>query len=138
MRSRRTLDAISAHARSLEPERPGETLCKMHADVCAQRQLAIREQKMRAFVVRHSVLRIHAVVVFAMLFLVAALFRHFPVLGVVEIISAITAVAGLVIGASTYSIGKALGSVPTRNDAWSPSKKLSTLDDPPRAQGRHR
>ena len=108
MRSRRTLDAIPAHARSLEPERPAETLCEMHADVCAQRQLAIREQKMRAFVVRHSIFRIHVVVAFAMLFLVAVSFGSSPILADAAIIPAMIAVASLITFASTYCIGKAL------------------------------
>lgn len=109
MRSKRALKAISAHASSLGQEPADETLCRLHADVCLRRQTAVSEQKMRTFVVRHSVFRIHGVVVFAMLLLVAALFGHSPKLQHVEIIPAILAVTGLIIVASTYCIGKALG-----------------------------
>jgi Fe-S cluster biosynthesis and repair protein YggX len=107
--SRRNLDAISTHARSLDEERQGNAINQLYADVCAERQREVREQEMRNFVIRHSVFRIHGVSAFVMILLVCVSVGRSAKAGQVEIVSAMITIAGLIIAASSHSIGRALG-----------------------------
>ena len=109
MPSQRTLKAISAHARSLDQQGHEDTLSDQYADVCVQRQIEVREQELRDFVVRHSVFRIHGVSALAMALLVWVVSARFELLNHAEIVLAVITVASLVIAASAYSIGIALG-----------------------------
>jgi len=59
------LDHISKHGRQLPSEKWEQHQSSLHEDVCARRQIEFSDQKLRSFVVRHSVLRIHCVSAFA-------------------------------------------------------------------------
>lgn len=81
---------------------------RCHADVCLTRQIEIQDQKLRSFVVKHSVVRIHCVVLFALILLAAELFGPVRVHVSGEVFTAFMIVAGAAIAASTRSIGRAI------------------------------
>jgi hypothetical protein len=60
-------------------------------------------------VVKHSVVRIHGVVVFALTFIAVHLLTPVRVHVSGDVLAALMIVASLVIGASTRSIGRAIG-----------------------------
>jgi hypothetical protein len=101
------LEEIAAHARFLDSS--GQvTLSRAHAEVCVRRQVDSREQELRSFIVKHSVVRIHFVVAFAMVLIAGELFLPVRPHGGREVLVALITVAGLVIRASTRTIGRAV------------------------------
>jgi hypothetical protein len=104
-----TFDAISVHARSLQDIEGKTSLVSMHAEVCAKRQIEIKDQELREFVVKHSVMRIHCMLVLAMILIAMELFG--PVRA--DALAAFVAVASLVIATSTKSIARALANQQT-------------------------
>lgn len=80
----------------------------MHAEVCARRQIEVKDQELRSYVVKHSVIRIHCIVVFAIIVLAVELFRSSLFHGDGHALAAVIAIVGLVIAASTRSIGRAV------------------------------
>jgi uncharacterized membrane protein len=80
----------------------------MHAEVCARRQIEIKDQELRSFVVKQSVIRIHCVVVFALALIAAELFGLFRAHGSGNALAAFIAITSLVIATSTRTIGGAV------------------------------
>jgi hypothetical protein len=83
-------------------------LSGLYAEVCARRQIEIRDQELRAFVVKQSVIRIHCVVAFALTLIAAELFGLFRAQGSVDALAAFIAIASLAIATSTRTIGRAV------------------------------
>ena len=69
------LEAIDAHACSLRHGEPETIRSQMHADACAKRQIEVRDQQLRSFVVKHSVIRIHCLVGLACIIIALALLQ---------------------------------------------------------------
>ena len=103
-----TLDAISAHAGSLDKTDGAADLTAMHAEVCSRRQIEIKDQELRSFVVKQSVIRIHCVVAFALVLIAAELFGLFRADARGNALVAFIAVASLAIATSTRTIGRAV------------------------------
>jgi hypothetical protein len=80
----------------------------MHAEVCAQRLIDSKDQELRSFVVRQSVIRIHCVVAFALALIAAELFGLVRGHGNGDALAAFIAIATLVIATSTRTIGQAV------------------------------
>jgi hypothetical protein len=80
----------------------------MHAEVCARRQIEIRDQELRSFVVKQSVIRIHCVVAFALTLIAAELSGLLRAHGSGNALAAFIAIASLVIATSTRTIGRAV------------------------------
>jgi hypothetical protein len=80
----------------------------MFADICAKRQIEIQDQELRSFVVKHSVVRIHCVVAFALTLIGLELLRPAQVHANEDVLGALMAVASLVIALSTRTIGRSV------------------------------
>lgn len=102
------LGAISAHARSLDAIGSVANLSTVHAETCTQRQIDIKDQELRSFVVRQSVIRIHCVVAFALTLIAAELFGPVRAQGSGDALGAFIAIASLVIATSARTIGRAV------------------------------
>ena len=83
-------------------------LAGVHAEVCARRMIEIRDQELRAYVVKQSVIRIHFVVAFSVALITAELFGLFRAQGSGDALVAFIAIASLVIATSTRTIGRAV------------------------------
>jgi hypothetical protein len=102
------IEALSFHARELGDAK-GETVqSRLHEEVCRRRQAEAHAHELRRFVIKHSVFRIHYIVVFAMVVIGIALFRPAGVHVDRDALVAFIGIASLVIAASTRSIGKAV------------------------------
>jgi hypothetical protein len=99
-------DAIRAHARSLHDSGREEIRSRLHAEVCSNRQIEVLDQKLRTFVVKHSVIRIHCVASFMLILIAAEVFGPVQVRG--RLLAAFMLLAAAIIAASTRSIGKAI------------------------------
>ena len=77
-----------------------------YAEVCATRQIELRDQRLRSFVVRHSVVRLHCVLVFVIVLLAVALIRTVRA----EVFAGALMLASMFIAASTKSINGAISS----------------------------
>lgn len=95
-----TVDTIASHAACLQDDKAVADLLEMHAELCATRRIEMEDQKLRSFVVKHSVYRMHVVVVFGLITLAKIADR--------EVLAAVVTVVGLVTAASTRSIGSAV------------------------------
>jgi pyruvate carboxylase len=105
----------------------------MHARICARRQIEVRGQELRAFVVKQSVVRIHCVVAFAMLLIAAELFGLARGHSDGQILAAFIAVATFVIAASTRSIGCSVEAMKMENILRAP--KAATVKATPAKAG---
>ena len=101
-------DAIAAHAHSLERHSGGAYESQVYADVCARREIEIRDQELRSFVVRRSLLQSHFVVGFAMILAVIALLGPPRIRFGPDVLAAFITFAGFVIAGSTSSIKTAV------------------------------
>jgi hypothetical protein len=82
----------------------------MHADACAKRKIEIQDQELRAFVVKHSVVRIHLLFGFAAVLLVSLLLGPVHRATSDDSFATFMVFAGLVIVASTRNIAGAVAS----------------------------
>ena len=104
-----TLEAIGAHAHSLRDVDGEISRSRMHADICASRKIEIEDQKLRSFVIKHSVVRVHFLVAFAVILILSLLLGPARVELGENIFEAFMLFFGLVIVASTRSIARAVG-----------------------------
>jgi len=102
------MKAISSHARSLGAIPAEAALIRKQADICEQRRIAFQEQQLRAFVVKHSVVRIHCVLACAMIFIAAEMVGLPRVLADQALLTALMCIATLAVIASTRTIVEAL------------------------------
>ena len=105
----RALESIAVHARALEEVGGETTRNELHAEVCARRQIAFRDQELRAFVVKHSVVRIHWVVAVSLGLIAIALFACVGGQVTEDVLKALVLVASSAIGSSVWSISRAVG-----------------------------
>jgi hypothetical protein len=77
-------------------------------EVCLARQLEIRKQELRTFVVKRSVSHIHFVLGFVMLMTIAGLLAPSRFHDLAGLLTALISLAGVVIAASTRSTGRAI------------------------------
>lgn len=87
----------------------GETdRSRIFTEICAKRQIEVRDQELRSFVVKHSVVRIHCVVAFVLTLIGLELLRPAQVQANEDVLAALMTVAGLVIALSTRIIGRSI------------------------------
>lgn len=104
-------ELTSSHARALQAAELEQRQSALHADVCARRQIELGDQKLRSYVVRHNVLRIHCVFVFIIVIMALTLAR--PIRA--ELLAGALMLAGIIVAASMRSISTAISSNPTEN-----------------------
>jgi hypothetical protein len=102
------LDAIGGHARSFRGVGRETTRSRMHAETCAKRQIEMKDQELRSFVVKHSLVQIYCVIVIALILIAAKLLEPVRVHLSGDIDTASMDFAGAAIAASTRSIGRAI------------------------------
>jgi hypothetical protein len=102
------IEALSVHARVLRETKGEAVQSRLHEEVCRRRQAEANAHELREFVIKHSVFRIHYIVVFAMVVIGIALFQPAGVDVERDALAAFIAIASLVIAASTRSIGRAV------------------------------
>ena len=100
------LEAMSSHPTSLGALEGELKNSRKHEEVCATRQIQLSDQKLRVFVVRHSVLRIHCALVFAIVLVALTLVGPIPA----ELLVAALTLASIIVAASSRSINGAIGS----------------------------
>ena len=101
-------DEITVHANALRNVEGETTRNDMHAQACAERQTHLQDQELRSFLVKHSVVRIHCVVAFALILIAAALFLPLREQLEQDVLKTLLLVAGSAIGSSVWSIGRAV------------------------------
>ena len=102
------LEAIAAHARSLERHSGSAKASEAHADVCARRQIEIRDQELRSLVVRRSLLQTHCVIAFGILLILLALLGPASIRLDRDVLCAFITLSSFVIAASASSIKMSL------------------------------
>ena len=102
------LEAIDAHARSLRPRDVETIRSQMHADACAKRQIEVRDQQLRSFVVKHSVIRIHCLVGLVCISIALALLQPGRAKLGGSVLGTIVIFLNVVILASSRTIARAL------------------------------
>jgi hypothetical protein len=100
-------EALSAHARKVGRAQGESLQCWLHEEVCLRRQAEFEEQKLRSFVVKHSVVRIHCLVAFAMILVGAILCESGGTQTTENKLLPFVGLTGLIIAASTRNISNA-------------------------------
>ena len=111
MQPNQRLDAIAEHASLLLRDAGASRRSAAYADLCAKRQIEIREQELRAHVVRRSVRRIDCIAGAAALLIAIGCFGALPVRFGYFFLASIP-FAGVLISASTKSIAAAFQRLP--------------------------
>lgn len=105
---KRGLDTIAVHASELQEIVGEKKRNERHGELCATREIALRDQELRSFVIKHSVVRIHCVLAFGLAFIAALLFAPVQASAGDDVLKALLLLAGSTIGSSVWSIGRAV------------------------------
>jgi len=97
------VEAIVAHACSLERDGVAAGRSESYADACIKRAIEVRDQELRSFVVRQSVFRIHCVVAVAVFSAGIGVFAR-TTYAIGEVAVALIGFSSVVIVSSTRSI----------------------------------
>jgi hypothetical protein len=105
------LDAIARHAKLLRSDASASQRSAAYADLCATREIEIREQELRAYVVRRSVKRIDCIAGVAALLILGGCFFALPTRFAYFFLASI-GFAGALISANSKSIAAAFQHLP--------------------------